>query len=360
MLYHLLYPLHNEFSLFNVVRYLTFRSMAAALTALLVSFIFGPMIIRWLEKREMWQPIREDGPRAHLAKAKTPTMGGGLIILAVMVATLLWVEFDNPFVWLVVLVVVGYGLLGLMDDYRKLARKNSKGLSGKQKLFWQTLLAAVVGWILYALPDDQFRTTLTVPFFKNLQPDLGWMYIPFVVIVIVGTSNAVNLTDGLDGLAIGPVITCVVTFGILTYAAGHEKIASYLQIPYVAGSGTLAILCGAVFGAGLGFLWFNTFPAQVFMGDVGSLSLGGALGTVAVVTKEELLLALAGGIFVLEALSVMLQVVSFKWTGRRIFAMAPIHHHYQERGWAEPKIIVRFWIISIILAMMALSSLKLR
>jgi phospho-N-acetylmuramoyl-pentapeptide-transferase len=360
MLYHLLYPLHTDFTLFNVVRYLTFRSLAAALTALLVSFIFGPWLIRWLKKKQIWQPIRDDGPLAHRAKEKTPTMGGLLIIVAVTMATLLWVEFDNPFVWLVVLVVVGYGTLGFVDDYRKIERKNSKGLSGKQKLLWQFLLAAVVGWILYELPDSQLRTTLTIPFFKNLHPDLGWLYIPFVMVVIVGTSNAVNLTDGQDGLAIGPVLTCMMTFGILTYAAGNERIASYLQIPYVAGSGTLAIVCAAVFGAGLGFLWFNTHPAQVFMGDVGSLALGGALGTIAVVTKQELLLALAGGIFVLEALSVILQVGSFKRRGKRIFAMAPIHHHFTERGWAEPKITVRFWIISIILAMMALSSLKLR
>ncbi len=360
MLYHLLYPLHTEFSVFNVIRYLSFRSLAAALTALLVSFILGPILIRWLKAKQIGQQIREDGPKSHANKAGTPTMGGVLIIIAVIVATLLWVEFDNPFVWLVLAVVLGYGSLGFVDDYRKLTKRNSKGLSVKQKLIWQSLIAALVGGILYALPDSQFGTTLTVPFFKNAQPDLGWFYIPFVMAVIVGTSNAVNLTDGLDGLAIGPVLTCMVTFGFMTYASGHQQISAYLQIPYVAGSGTLAILCAAVVGAGLGFLWFNTFPAQVFMGDMGSLALGGALGTVAVVTKQELLLALAGGIFVLEALSVILQVVSFKWTGKRIFAMAPVHHHFELRGWAEPKIIVRFWIISIILAMMALSSLKLR
>lgn len=360
MLYHLLYPLHTEYSVFNVIRYLSFRSLAAALTALLVSFILGPILIRWLKARQISQPIRDDGPKSHANKAGTPTMGGVLIIVAVTTATLLWVEFDNPFVWLVLAVVLGYGSLGFVDDYRKLTKQNSKGLSVKQKLFWQCLIAAVVGGILYALPDSQFSTTLTVPFFKNIQPDLGWFYIPFVMAVIVGTSNAVNLTDGLDGLAIGPVLTCMVTFGVMTYLSGDQRFSTYLQIPYVAGSGTLAILCAAVVGAGLGFLWFNTFPAQVFMGDMGSLALGGALGTVAVVTKQELVLAIAGGIFVVEALSVIIQVVSFKWTGRRIFAMAPIHHHFELRGWAEPKIIVRFWIISIILAMLALSSLKLR
>ena len=360
MLYHLLYPLHEQITLFNVIRYLSFRSLAAAMTALVISFIFGPMLIRWLQQEQIGQTIRDDGPRRHLQKAGTPTMGGALIIVAVTLATLLWVELDNIYAWLVVLIMLGYGAVGFVDDWRKLRRNDSKGLRGKQKLFWQFLLAAVVAGVLYALPDNEFRPTLTVPFFKNVQPDLGWLYIPFVMLVIVGASNAVNLTDGLDGLAIGPVITCMVTFGILTYVAGNEKLAGYLQVPYVPGSGTLVILCGAVFGAGLGFLWFNTFPAQVFMGDVGSLALGGALGTVAVVTKQEFLLAVAGGIFVLEAVSVILQVASFQWTGRRIFAMAPIHHHYELRGWAEPKIIVRFWIISIILAMVALSSLKLR
>ncbi len=360
MLYHLLYPLHEQITLFNVIRYLSFRSLAAAMTALLVSFLFGPMLIRWLQQEQIGQPIREDGPITHLRKAGTPTMGGALIIIAVTLATLFWMELDNIYAWLVVLIMLGYGTVGFVDDWRKLRGKNSKGLRGKQKLFWQFLLAGAVAGVLYALPDTQFRPTLTVPFFKNVQPDLGWLYIPFVILVIVGASNAVNLTDGLDGLAIGPVITCMVTFGILTYVAGNEKLATYLQVPYVPGSGTLVILCAAVFGAGLGFLWFNTFPAQVFMGDMGSLALGGALGTVAVVTKQEFLLAVAGGIFVLEAVSVILQVASFKWTGKRIFAMAPIHHHYELRGWAEPKIIVRFWIISIILAMVALSSLKLR
>jgi phospho-N-acetylmuramoyl-pentapeptide-transferase len=360
MLYHLLYPLHTEFTIFNVVRYLSFRSIAAALTSMMLAFILGPYIIRWLTKKQIGQTIRDDGPKSHLSKAGTPTMGGSLIIIAMTIATLLWVEFGNPFVWLVIMVVIGYGLIGFVDDYRKVVKKDSKGLSVKQKLFWQFLLALVVGSVLYALPDSQFSTTLTIPFFKNLQPDLGLFYIPFVMFVIVGTSNAVNLTDGLDGLAIGPVITCMVTFGILTYIAGNKVYATFLQIPYVPGGGTLAIICGSVLGAGLGFLWFNTFPAQVFMGDVGSLALGGALGTVAVVAKQEILLAVAGGIFVAETLSVIIQVASFKLTGKRVFAMAPIHHHFELRGWAEPKIIVRFWIISIILAMVALSSLKLR
>ena len=360
MLFHLLYPLHEQITLFNVIRYLSFRSLAAAMTALLVSFIFGPMLIRWLLQEQIGQTIRDDGPSRHLQKAGTPTMGGALIIVAVTLATLLWVELDNVYSWLVVLIMLGYGAVGFVDDWRKLRRKNAKGLRGKQKLFWQFLLAAVVAGVLYALPDSQFKPTLTVPFFKNVQPDLGWLYIPFVMFVIVGASNAVNLTDGLDGLAIGPVITCMVTFGILTYVAGNEKLAEYLQVPYVSGSGSLVILCGAVFGAGLGFLWFNTFPAQVFMGDVGSLALGGALGTVAVVTKQEFLLAVAGGIFVLEAVSVILQVASFQWTGKRIFAMAPIHHHFELIGWSEPKVITRFLILAVLFALFSLTTLKLR
>jgi phospho-N-acetylmuramoyl-pentapeptide-transferase len=360
MLYHLLYPLHTEYAIFNVVRYLSFRSLAAVITALLVSFVLGPMVIRWLQAEQIGQPIRDDGPATHFKKAGTPTMGGSLIIIAVTVATLLWVELDNLYVWLVLLVLLSYGTVGFVDDYRKLRRKSAKGLRGKEKLFWQFVVAGIVAGALYALPDTQFRTTLTLPFLKTVQPDLGWFYIPFVMLVIVGTSNSVNLTDGLDGLAIGPVITCMVSIGVLTWVAGNERWSAYLQIPYVPGSGTLAIFCAAVFGAGLGFLWFNTFPAQVFMGDVGSLALGGALGTIAVIAKQELVLAVAGGIFVVETVSVILQVASFQWTGKRIFAMAPIHHHYELRGWAEPKIVVRFWIISVILAILALLTLKLR
>ena len=357
MLYHLLYPLASDYSGFNVFRYITFRIGAATLTALFIAFLVGPPLIRTLGRLRVGQPIREIGPD-HADKAGTPTMGGLLILLSLVVSVLLWSNLDSRFVWTVLGVTVGYGLLGFIDDYLKVARGHSAGISARVKLAWQTVLALAVAVAIF--DDPGFDAQLAVPFFKNFTPHLGWLYIPVATFIIVGTSNAVNLTDGLDGLAIGPVMVTAGTFLILAYAAGHAGISDYLAIKYVAGSGTLAIFCGALIGGGLGFLWFNASPAQLFMGDVGSLALGGALGTIAVLIRQEILLAVVGGIFVAEALSVMIQVASFKLTGKRVFLMAPIHHHFEKLGWAEPKIVVRFWIVSAILGLVALSSLKLR
>ncbi len=359
MLYHLLYPLHTTFSVFNVFRYITFRTIYASLTAFLLCFLLGPWMIRKLSEMQIGQYIRDDGPRTHLDKAGTPTMGGTLILLSVVVSILLWSDLTNYFVWITLFVVVGYGLVGFLDDYLMLVKKRSKGLSVRSKLLCQALIALLAGFLVYASPD--FSTQITIPFFKNVSPDFGWGYIIFAAFVIVGASNAVNLTDGLDGLAIGPVIIAATTYMIFAYVAGHVKISNYLQINYVSGSGELAIFCGAIAGAGLGFLWFNAYPAQIFMGDVGSLSLGAFLGIVAVITKQEILLALVGGLFVIEALSVIFQVSFFKMTsGKRIFRMAPLHHHFELKGWPEPKVIVRFWIIAIALALLAMSTLKLR
>jgi phospho-N-acetylmuramoyl-pentapeptide-transferase len=359
MLYHLLYPLHTTLSVFNVFRYITFRTIYASLTAFLLCFLLGPWVIRKLAGMQVGQYIREDGPQAHHKKAGTPTMGGTLVIFAITVSTLLWTNLTNYYVWIVLLVTIGYGIVGFIDDYLMQVKKQNKGLSVRKKFLLQGILALIIGILVYATPD--FDTRVTVPFLKNVTPDLGWGYILFAAFVIVGTSNAVNLTDGLDGLAIGPVIIAAVTYMIFAYVAGNVKIADYLQITYVTGSGEITIFCGALAGAGLGFLWFNAYPAQVFMGDVGSLSLGGAIGTVAVITKQEIRLVLAGGLFVMEALSVIFQVGFFRITnGRRIFKMAPLHHHFELKGWAEPKVIVRFWIIAIALALISLSTLKLR
>lgn len=358
MLYHLLYPLAAEYHFFNVFKYLTFRTIYAVITALFVSFILGPWIIRMLGSLQARQVIRTDGPESHLKKQGTPTMGGVLILTATIVPTLLWADLSNKYVWLVLAIIAGYGLIGFVDDYKKVVEKNPKGLSPRQKMFWQVALATGVGIFLYLMPT--FSSEITIPFFKHVNPDLGIFYIPFAMLVIVGASNAVNLTDGLDGLAIGPVAINAGTFMLFTYLVGNIKLTNYLQIPYVAGVGELAILCGAMAGAGLGFLWYNAYPAEVFMGDVGSLSLGGGLGAVAVVAKQEILLVIVGGIFVVEALSVIFQVGSYKYRGKRIFRMAPIHHHFELKGVAEPKIIVRFWIITIILALVAISTLKIR
>ena len=359
MLYHLLYPLHTTFSVFNVFRYITFRTIYASLTAFLICFLLGPWMIRKLAQMQVGQYIRDDGPKTHLDKAGTPTMGGTLIILSIVVSILLWSDLANFYVWITLFVVVGYGLVGFIDDYLMQVKKQSKGLSVRTKLVWQAIIALIAGFLAYISPD--FSTQITIPFFKNVSPDFGWGYIIFAAFVIVGASNAVNLTDGLDGLAIGPVIIAATTYMIFAYVAGHFKIANYLQINYVSGSGELAIFCGAIVGSGMGFLWFNTYPAQIFMGDVGSLSLGAFLGTVAVITKQEILLVLVGGLFVIEALSVIFQVSFFKMTsGKRIFRMAPLHHHFELKGWPEPKVIVRFWIIAIALAMLAMSTLKLR
>ncbi|MGE3261521.1 MAG: phospho-N-acetylmuramoyl-pentapeptide-transferase [Bacteriovoracia bacterium] len=358
MLYYFLFPMAGEVGLFNVFRYITFRGLGAAMTALLISLVLGPFFIGWLKKLQMGQVVRTDGPQTHLKKSGTPTMGGILILFSMLVSLLLWGDLASKEFWIVLFVTIGYGLIGWVDDYRKVVRKNPKGLSARQKLFFQILVAAVAGWLLQNYTG--VNSELHVPFFKHFALDLGWLYIPFSLCVIVGASNAVNLTDGLDGLAIGPVITTAATFMALAYVAGHVKIAEYLEIPYIAGASELAVYASAMAAAGLGFLWFNSHPAQVFMGDVGSLALGGGIGALAVVTKNEILLLVVGGVFVMEALSVMIQVASFKLRGKRVFKMAPIHHHFELKGWPEPKVIVRFWIISALLAIAALSTLKLR
>lgn len=359
MLYHLLYPLHTAYSFFNVFRYITFRTIYAAITALFICFVAGPWLIGKLRSLQIGQAIRDDGPQSHLSKQGTPTMGGILIIFSVVISTLLWANLNVDYIWLVIMVTLGFGLIGFMDDYRKLTDRSSKGISGKTRLGGEILIALFLSVVLYIKPD--FTTHLTVPFFKTVLPDLGWGYVILSTFIIVGTANAVNLTDGLDGLAIGPAITSFMTYLLFAYFVGNIRIANYLQIPYVAGTGELSIFCGAVVGAGIGFLWYNSYPAEVFMGDVGSLSLGGALGTMAVLTKQEILLVIVGGLFVVETLSVIFQVGWFKVSrGRRIFRMAPLHHHFELKGWPEPKVIVRFWIISILLALVALSTLKLR
>ena len=359
MLYHLLYPLHTTFAAFNVFRYITFRTIYASLTAFLICFFLGPWMIRKLRDMQVGQFVRDDGPQTHLKKAGTPTMGGTLILVAAVASILLWMDLLNFYVWVILLAIVGNGSIGFLDDYLMQVKKRSKGLSARQKLVLQFAVALSVGLMLYLHPG--FDTRLTLPFFKKVSPDLGWGYILFAALVITGTSNAVNLTDGLDGLAIGPVIVASVTYMIFAYVTGHVRIAEYLQINYVPGSGEISIFCGILAGSGLGFLWFNAYPAQVFMGDVGSLALGAAIGTVAVITKQEIMLVLVGGLFVIEALSVIFQVGFFKLTkGRRIFRMAPLHHHFELKGWPEPKVIVRFWIISVALALVSLSTLKLR
>lgn len=358
MLLYFLYPLHTDYSFFNVFKYITFRTFGAGITSILLCLMVGPSFIRWLQKKQIGQSVRNDGPQSHLAKKGTPTMGGALILFAIVVSTLLWADLTNKNIWVALVTTVLFGIIGYVDDYRKIIKKNVKGLTVRQKIFFQVLVALGAAYALYLFRDTP--PVLKFPFFKDWSLDLGVLFVPFVVLVIVGASNAVNLTDGLDGLAVGPTMTTAVTFLVLAYCAGHVKIAEYLQIPYVPGSGELAIFLGSVAAACLGFLWFNTYPAQVFMGDVGSLSLGAALAVVAVITKNEILLAICGGIFVLEALSVMAQVVSFKVTGKRVFRMAPIHHHFELKGWAEPKVIVRFWIISILLSLITLSTLKLR
>jgi phospho-N-acetylmuramoyl-pentapeptide-transferase len=356
MIYHLLYPLHTTYGAFNVLKYISFRTISATLTALLITFILGPWLIKKLTQLQLGQRVREDVPERHRAKEGTPTMGGSLIIIAVVGSTLLWSMLNNAYVWLVLFVTVAYSLLGFVDDYRKI--KKGKGIAGKTKLFYQTVIALVGAAVLFIFLD--FNLHLTLPFLKNIRPNLGLFYIPLIVFILVGTSNAVNLTDGLDGLAIGPVMISAGTLALVTYLAGNSQFAHYLQIPYTSGCGELSIFCGTIVGAGLGFLWFNTYPAQIFMGDIGSLSLGGALATVAVIAKHEILLAIVGGIFVIEALSVIIQVAVYQTKKKRVFKMAPIHHHFELKGWAEPKIIVRFWIVTIILSLIAISTLKLR
>ena len=370
MFYHLLTPLADENTFFNVFRYITFRTAWGMMTALAICYAIYPPFIQWMSRKKMEQIIRDDGPQSHIeSKVGTPTMGGLCMLLGIAIAVLLWARLDEPLVWMSLVIMLGYGVIGFVDDWKKVMLRSPKGLSGRWKLVGQFGIGGVVLAIGYV--TGVLEPTLALPFVKGASIDfsglwsgapawLGWGYLLFGLIVLVSASNTVNLTDGLDGLAIGPVMTSAMTFGILAYLVGNTRFAAYLQIPYVPGAGELTIVALAVVGAGLGFLWYNTYPAQVFMGDVGSLSLGGLLGALAVFTKQELLLPLVGGIFVLEGVSVILQVGSFKLTGKRIFAMAPIHHHYEKKGWSEPKIIVRFWIISIILALVALTTLKLR
>ena len=358
MLYHLLYPLHDLFSFLNVFRYITFRTIYAILTALLISFVIGPWLIKKLKAFQIGQVVREDVPSRHMAKNGTPTMGGSLILAAILIPTLLWSDLTNPYIWVVLLTTLGFGILGFLDDYKKVRDKNGMGIKARYKFPIQLAIGIVTCLILFTTIDHDSR--LILPFFKKVMPDLGGWYILFGMLVIVGSANAVNLTDGLDGLAIGPVLIASGTFMLFCYLAGNYRFANYLQIPFVKGSGELTILCGALVGSGLGFLWFNTYPAQVFMGDVGSLALGAALGTIAVITKQEFLLVIVGGIFVIEALSVIIQVFSYQVRKKRVFRMAPLHHHFELKGWAEPKIIVRFWIIGIILGLVAISTLKLR
>ncbi len=359
MLYHLLYPLHTEISFFNLFQYITFRTIYASLTAFLVCFFLGPLVIKKLSEMQVGQYIRKEGPESHYDKAGTPTMGGVLIIFSITVSTLLWADLTNHYIQIVLLVAVGFAAIGFADDYLMQVKKRNKGLSALSKILLQTILAVIAGTLVYSCPD--FDTKITVPFFKNFSPDFKVGYIFFAALVIAGASNAVNLTDGLDGLAIGPVAIAAVTYMVFAYVAGHAVIADYLQINFVKGSGEIAVFCGTLAGASIGFLWFNTYPAQIFMGDVGSLSLGSILGTVAVITKQEILLVIVGGLFVIETLSVIFQVSFFKITnGHRIFKMAPIHHHFELKGWPEPKVIVRFWIIAIALALIAMSTLKIR
>jgi len=365
MLYEWLAPLSDQFQVFNLLNYLTFRSGGALLTSLLIAFILGPRMINMLRARQgKGQPIREDGPEGHIIKkAGTPTMGGLLILLSVVFSTLLWGNLHSPFLWTVFLVTVGYGMIGFYDDYLKVSRQNPKGFSGKIKLVLEFSIAAIAVYFLtQAFPQDKpdFATGLAIPFLKDFTFNLGMFFIPFGCLVIVGTSNAVNLTDGLDGLAIVPVMIACMGLAVIAYLVGNSIYSNYLGVPYVPGSGEVTIFLGAIIGAGLGFLWFNAPPAMVFMGDTGSLALGGALGSAAVAIKHEIVLAIIGGLFVLEAVSVIVQVASFKLTGKRVFRMAPIHHHYEKKGWAEPTIVIRFWIIAIILALIGLSTLKLR
>ncbi len=358
MLYNWLASLSSQFFVLNVFRYITFRTFIAFFTAFSVCWYAGPIFIGRLVKKQIGQTIRDDGPQSHKKKSGTPTMGGGLILLGLIVPTLLWVNLFDPLVWAVVLVTVGFGYIGYVDDSLKVSKKNTKGLSGRVRLAAEFAISALVISVL--IYKFGFSTVVNVPFFKNAGFNIGWGYVVFASLVVVGCANAVNLTDGLDGLAIVPVIICAATLAIFAYVAGQANIASYLNIPHIRGAAELTPLAGAMVAAGLGFLWFNTYPAQVFMGDVGSLSIGGFLGIMAVLTKNELLLLLLGGVFVVEALSVITQVASFKLTGKRVFKMAPIHHHFELKGLTETKIIVRFWIISILLAILSLSTLKLR
>ncbi|HEX2140388.1 MAG TPA: phospho-N-acetylmuramoyl-pentapeptide-transferase [Woeseiaceae bacterium] len=360
MLLYLTQYLTQFESAFNVFNYLTLRAILGALTALVLSFVIGPRMIAKLSLNQSGQPVREYGPSSHLPKAGTPTMGGALILTSIVISTVLWADLENPFVWVVLFVTLAFGVIGYVDDYKKLVLQDSAGLSAVQKLFWQSAAALVAAVTLYLLAEDAEQLSLLIPYFKDLSLPLGMFQIVVTYFFIVGFSNAVNLTDGLDGLAIMPTVLVGGALGVFAYVTGNVNFSGYLGLPYVAGTGEILVYCSALAGAGLGFLWFNTYPAQVFMGDIGALSLGAALGAVAVVVQQEIVLAIMGGVFVIETVSVIIQVASYKLTGRRVFRMAPLHHHFELKGWAEPKVIVRFWIITVILVLIGLASLKIR
>lgn len=361
MLYWLSTVLQDYYHAFGVFHYITLRAVLATLTSLCIAVFLGPLIIRMLAKAQIGQVVRDDGPKSHLSKSGTPTMGGVLILLAITITTLLWSNLSNMYVWIVLGVMLSFGAVGWIDDYRKLILKNSKGLPGKWKYFWQSVFGILSAVVLYAIAQTPAETSLLIPFFKNLVIPLGAFYMVLTYFVIVGTSNAVNLTDGLDGLAILPTVLIAGALGIFAYITGHMKFAEYLSMPYIHGCGEVAVLCGSIVGAGLGFLWFNAYPAQIFMGDVGALGLGATLGVIAVIVRQELVLFIMGGVFVVETLSVMLQVGSYKLRGgKRIFRMAPIHHHFELAGWPEPRVIVRFWILTVIFVLFGLATIKLR
>jgi len=360
MILYLADLLSGSISFFNVFGYLTMRAILAIVTALLVSFMAGPSLIARLRQYKVGQAVRDDGPQTHLQKAGTPTMGGALILLSILVSTLLWADLHNRYIWVLLLVTVGFGIIGWFDDYRKVVHNDPNGMRSRVKILLQSVIAMIAAVYLYVSAPGLTETSLIVPFFKDVVIPLGFAFIPFAFLVIVGSSNAVNLTDGLDGLAIMPAVMVIAGFAIFAYLSGHAEFAKYLSIPKLTGSGELIIFCGAVIGAGIGFLWFNTYPAMVFMGDIGSLALGAAIGTIAVIVRQELVLLIMGGVFVVETLSVIVQVASFKLTGKRVFRMAPLHHHFELKGWPEPRVIVRFWIITLILVLAGLATLKLR
>jgi phospho-N-acetylmuramoyl-pentapeptide-transferase len=352
--------LTQYYSAFHVISYLTFRAIVCTLTALIISLYYGPKLIRALQKMQIGQTVRDDGPQSHLSKSGTPTMGGVLILISIIVSVLLWADLSNKYVWIVLFVVASFGTIGFVDDYRKVIRKDANGLIARWKYFWQTVAGLATAIFIYSTAESAPETALLIPFVKEYMPQLGLMFVVISYFVIVGTSNAVNLTDGLDGLAIVPTIMVAAAFAIFAYATGNINFSAYLNIPHISLTSELVIVCTAIIGAGLGFLWFNTYPAQVFMGDVGSLALGAALGVIAVLVRQELVLFIMGGVFVMETVSVILQVGSYKLRGERIFRMAPIHHHYELKGWPEPRVIVRFWIISLVLVLIGLATLKLR
>ncbi|MBN2135808.1 MAG: phospho-N-acetylmuramoyl-pentapeptide-transferase [Acidobacteria bacterium] len=361
MIADLLYKLSEHWGLFNVFKYITFRAALAVITSLIISLALGSLLIRRLQQFQIGQHIREEGPKSHQSKAGTPTMGGILIIISIVISVLLWGDWSNKFLWIVTISLIGFALIGGLDDYIKIVKKRNKGLSAKMKFGSQIILSGAIGTVLYLISqNDGFNTVLHFPFFKTLTPELGLLFIPFVIIVIAGSSNAVNLTDGLDGLAVGSVMIAAAAYAVFAYAAGNAVVSDYLNIAFVKGVGEITVFMSALLGACIGFLWFNCHPAQVFMGDVGSLSLGGVIGTIAVLCKQEILLVIVGGIFVMEALSVIIQVFSYKTTGKRVFKMAPLHHHFELSGWSESKVVVRFWILAILFALVSLTTLKLR